>query len=251
MTIPFGGLICVCTFAFCLLLGGPIDELSAAEQDGETRSNPGRKEVLFEDTFERSDLGNQYEILNPDPNRFAVTDGKLVLVASEPLKNLVLLQKSFPADFVATAAVTMPVTEHNHVALYYWVDEENFLVVGIAGSDGCHSVPWGKIDCSWGGPRRQPLFTKVVGGDYNNIVMHVSTLGNRSLAGYSEKPEPWYLQLRREGIKYTGQISVDGVRWTDLGTHVIVQRHGRLGLAAGSGGNIENAAEFDELVVQE
>jgi hypothetical protein len=46
-------------------------------------------------------------------------------------------------------------------------------------------------------------------------------------------------------------MSVDGVKWTDLGTHVLVQKDGRLGLGARAGKRgIENAAEFDDFVVQ-
>jgi hypothetical protein len=78
----------------------------------------------------------------------------------------------------------------------------------------------------------------------------MSQLGDRGLKGYAERPETWYLQLQRSGSKYIGRISTDGVRWTTLGTHVIVQKHGRLGLLAGSGGGIENPAEFDDFVVQ-
>src|SRR5262249_50624980 len=46
-------------------------------------------------------------------------------------------------------------------------------------------------------------------------------------------------------------VSVDGVKWTDLGTHVFIQKDGRLGLGARSGQQgVENAAEFGPFVVQ-
>jgi len=227
-------------------LGGQINTLSAQEDPAQ----PHRKGILFEDRFERSELGMQYEVVNPDPNRFALTGNKLLLVASKPVKNFVLLNKNLPGDFVTTVQVTMQVAAGNFTALYYYIDEKNFLSTGITAADNCHAVPWGKIDCSWSN-RRQPFFSKVVGGETNNIAMRIPSLASRSLDGYAEKEEPWYFQLRREGIKYTAQISVDGVRWTDLGTHVVIPKHGRLGIKAGSRGGVENAAEFGELVVQE
>ena len=68
---------------------------------------------------------------------------------------------------------------------------------------------------------------------------------------FSPKPETWYLQLQRQGSKYTGRVSVDGVKWTDLGTHVFIQKDGRLGLGTRAGKDgIENAAEFGAFVVQ-
>jgi hypothetical protein len=46
-------------------------------------------------------------------------------------------------------------------------------------------------------------------------------------------------------------MSVDGVKWSNLGTHVLVQEDGSLGLGAHAGKKgIENAAEFDDFVVQ-
>jgi len=223
---------------------------SVAAQAQQSAPQPDRKGILFEDSFDRAELGPHYEIVTPDMNRFAISDGGLLLVAAKPVKNFVLLKKSLPGDFVATTQATMEIAKGNFVALYYHIDENNYLYTGVTAATGCQSVPWSRTDCSWS-KRRQPFFTKVVGGETNNIVLKIPTLGTRSLAGYSEKEEPWYFQIRRDGIKYTAQISVDGVRWTDLGTHVVVPKHGRLGMATGSGGGVENAAEFGELVVQE
>lgn len=213
-------------------------------------AQPASKGIQFEDRFERDELGPQYEVVNPDSNRFALTGDKLVLVAAKPQKNFVLLNKNLGGDFVATVQVSMSVAAQNFVGLHYHIDENNYLHTGVVAANNCQSVPWARTDCGRS-DRRQPYFTKVVGGETNNIVMPINTLGSRSLGGYSEKEETWYLQLRRDGIKYTAQISVDGVRWTDLGTHVVIPKHGRLGIAAGSGGGVENAAEFNEIVIQE
>ena len=231
-------------------MGGQSDSTSGAEQNT-SAAKITRKEVLFEDSFTRDDLGDQYEILKPDSNRLLVSDGKLMIVGTNPRNNQVMLGQVPTGDFVATVAVTMRLTEDNHVGMVYRVDEKNYLLVGVAGSKSCRDLPWKDgSGCRLSSRRRQPFFTKVIEGQENAIVQGVSQIGDRELKGYAETPETWYLQLQRSGSKYIGRISTDGVRWTTLGTHVIVQKHGRLGLLAGSGGGIENPAEFDDFVVQ-
>jgi hypothetical protein len=231
-------------------MGGQSDSTSGAEQNS-SAAKITRKEVLFEDSFTRDDLGDQYEILKPDSNRLLVSDGKLMIVATDPVNNQVMLGQAPTGDFVATVVVTMRLTEDNHVGMVYRVDEKNHLLVGVAGSPPYYHMPWysGGTDAR-SISRRQPFFTKVIEGQENPIAQGMSQLGDRELKGYAERPETWYLQLQRSGSKYIGRISTDGVRWTTLGTHVIVQKHGRLGFRAGSGGGIENPAEFDDFVVQ-
>jgi hypothetical protein len=90
----------------------------------------------------------------------------------------------------------------------------------------------------------------VITGEENKIELTTRRVGNRELEKFPEKSEIWYLQLQRVGSKYTGRISVDGTHWTDIGTHVIVRKDGRLGLGAESKGGIESPVEFDDFVVQ-
>jgi len=78
----------------------------------------------------------------------------------------------------------------------------------------------------------------------------VDELGKRPLKGYSQDREIWYIQLERKGINYTGRLSADGIQWTNIGTHTVLQKGGRLGFGAASGGGFENAAEFGEFVIQ-
>ncbi|MGH7960220.1 MAG: VWA domain-containing protein, partial [Candidatus Binatia bacterium] len=205
-------------------------------------SPPKLKKVLFEDQYERAELGQDYEIFEPDPNRMALNEGKLLIVATRPLKNLVLTSRTLPGDFVVTVAVTMQITYGNQPGLYYWVDENNYLVI----------APFGQCCPS---ARRAPRFTKIVSGQENTIEpdtggLTVKSFGTRDISGYATQPEIWYLQLERTGVKYTGRMSVDGKQWTDIGTHTVLQKGGRLGFSALSGGEIENAAEFDNFVVQ-
>jgi hypothetical protein len=161
----------------------------------------------------------------------------------------VLLQQTFPDDFTATIRVTVQVTQGTSVGLWYWVDNKNNLFLGV---NGFYSGP---VYQSKG---RDIVFTKILNKERPNSirpffspVLHniVGSLGERQLEGYATKPEVWYFQLERKGLNYTGRASIDGVDWQDVGTHSILNKGGRLGLAAVSDGN-ENPAEFDSLEVK-
>jgi len=213
---------------------------------------PGGKN-LFRDDFEGEQLGKMYEILNPDPNRLAVSNGWVHIVAA-PIdegrvpKNLVLLQQRFPDDFTATIRMTMQVTKGNSVGLWYWVDSKNKLILGV----------YGLVDILPSSEGRDIVFTKILNKEAPNRIRPfyspwthqiVGSVGDRQLKGYATETEVWYLQLERKGLNYTGRVSIDGVDWQEVGTHSILNKDGRLGFAAISDG-IENPAEFDYLEVK-
>lgn len=210
-------------------------------------------EVLFEDRFDRNDLGEMWEILNHDPNRLALSDGQLLIVGAPSKegvpKNLVLLQQRLMGDFVATVRLTTQVTSGNVVSLNYWVDNKNYLALSIHGFKETGDVK---------SEGRHIVFTKVINGEPNRIgqfysnpqFYHLGSIGDRQLQGYATKPEIWYLQLERKGVKYTGRISVDGTQWSEVGMHTILNKDGKIGISANSGDGIENTAEFDDFVVK-
>ncbi len=73
---------------------------------------PAASGVLFEDRFERNELGEMWEVINHDLNRMAVAGDKLLIVAgpgtlSEAPRNVVLMRQPIPDDFVVTAKMTM------------------------------------------------------------------------------------------------------------------------------------------------
>lgn len=230
------------TAGVLMLAGLAVGDAKAQDQ----AQDPAAKGSTYFDDFDRNDLGDKYSIIDPDPNRFALSRGKLVIVGTNPRKNIVLLNESFPGDFVATAMVAMEVAEGNAVGLRYHVDEGNYLLVGIgAGRSGITTYV---SDLPEG---RNPFFLKAVGGRNNVIAPPLSKLGDRNLEGFVPDVETWYLQLRRDGFRYTGLVSADGVNWTRIGSHDMVQFHGQLGFTVGSGNGPENAAAFDALSVQQ
>lgn len=88
---------------------------------------PKPTEVLFEDHFDRNDLGEMWEVVNPDPNRLTIADGKLLIIETRGDKNIVLVQQPFSGNFVVTAKVDSRLAEGNWVGLRYWIDEKNYL----------------------------------------------------------------------------------------------------------------------------
>ena len=224
---------------------------------------------LFEDDFERDELGEMYENLNPDPNRLAVMDGKLLIVGAPtldkrrsiwnmdkgpltqqwPVKNVILLNQTFPGNFVANVRVNMQVTAGNSLRFVYWLDAKNKLVLGVYGFQATSA------NKSLG---RHIIFTKYLDKNTNNIAafrdperLHPLSVGGRELGGYPAKPEAWYFQIERKGVKYTARVSVDGAEWHDVATHTVLNKGGRLGFSVAAGWGAENAAEFDDFVVKD
>lgn len=210
--------------------------------------------VLFEDHFDRDDLGEMWEILNHDPNRLAVTEGQLLIVAAsskegETPKNLVLSQQKLSGDFIATVRLTMQVTKDNSVNLNYWIDNKNYLALGVYGFKETGDVK---------SEGRHVGFIKFINGEPNRIwqfysdprFSHLGSIGDRQLQGYATKPEVWHFQIERKGMKYIGRVSVDGVQWNEVGIHTVLNKNGKIGVSANSGEGIENTAEFDDFVVK-
>ncbi len=220
-------------------------------------------EVLFEDRFDRSELGEMWEVLKPDPNRLALVDNKLLIVAAKPkaLKgstdydlvppvNLALMQNNPSGDFTATVKMTLAQTEGMRAGLYYWIDDNNFIVVGPWTHKKCgNNVSfYGNSSCEYW---RHPVLGKMINNSKDEIFLRANKLGTRDLAGEALKPETWYFQLERVGIKFTGRASLDGIKWEEVGTAVVIPKTGRIGLGAfqdWNGGN-EQPVEFENFVV--
>lgn len=234
------------TAGVLMLAGLAVGDAKAQDQakDATAKGN------VYTDDFDRDNVGDKYTVVDSDPNRLTLSGGKLVIVGTNPRKNIVLLKDSIPGDFVATVMVSMEVGQNNFVGLRYHIDQKNYMVVGIAGGTEHDQVFTG--ESLIGVPnRRQLFFLKAINEEVNLITPYLSELGDRSLKGFSPNVENWYFQLRREGARYTGLVSTDGVHWARIGSHVMVQPYGQLGFTVGSGGGIENAAEFDTFSVQQ
>jgi hypothetical protein len=168
---------------------GPFGNVCAqGKKQGASPPQPTKKNVAFEDKFDRDDLGEMYDILDPDPNRLTLNDGKLLIVATEPRKNLILLRQTFSSDFVASVAVTMAVTENNTVRLLYWVMRRTTSPSGFgvktsrrisrAKDDSRHSLKW-----SMGNRTRSSHAGLNLARGSCYISLHVQSSGTSSFSG--------------------------------------------------------------------
>jgi hypothetical protein len=198
-------------------------------------------EIIFEDHFEREELGEMWELKDPDPDRFALIDGTALSVATKPEANIAILRQPISDDFIAIVKVNMKIGGGNWVEFSYVSDDKNGMFIWVKGI----GAPY---------PRRELYFRKMISGKNNDFQVggiNGGKLGKRNLGGLSKEPEPWYLQLEKSGRKYTARASIDGSEWTDIGTHTVLKmKDARLGFKAGSGGGIENEAAFDDFVVK-
>ncbi len=196
-------------------------------------------DVIFEDQFDRDSLGEMWELQNPDPARFALTDGKAVSVATEPEANRAILRQPISGDFVVTTKVTMELGWRNVISIYAFADEKNYVALQIVGGEG-------------GAKKIVPHFTKYIGDQVNDINSYydLKSVGDRDLKEAFGQSMVWFLQIERKGFKYIGRVSADGAEWTKIGTHTLIHKGDvRVGYGARSGGKTENVAEFDSFVV--
>ncbi len=190
------------------------------------------EEIIFEDHFERDELGEMWELREPDPERFALIDGTALSIVTYPEANIAILTKPISDDFTVTLKVAMKIGANNLARLFYQADK-SYLEVAVTGSYS----------------NRYLFFYKEVSGKKSTLKL--DSLGPRNLRGLSKEVEPWYLQLEKSGRKYTARASIDGNQWIDIGTHSVLRmKDARLGFSARSGGGVENEAAFDDFIVK-
>ncbi len=195
--------------------------------------------VLFQDTFDRDDLGTDWSLTEPDENRFMLIDGKALSVATTPEANRMVLQQPLSGDFKVSVSATMKLERNNSLRLYTGFGEDNYVVLRLDGNHG-------------GAAKITSNFVKWTGGKSNEINTYrtLSQVGERDLEEAHGVEHLWYLQIQRSGLKFTGRISADGTEWVDVGEHTLLGRGDlQVGISAFSSG-VENAAYFDDFVIK-
>lgn len=96
---------------------------------------------VFRDDFDGANLAEHWEVLNPDPNRFIVENGQLLLVSNqwagfntESFINLLLLNQELPkGDWKITARIKMPIqTKFEQVSIGVFDNASQWLGSSIA-----------------------------------------------------------------------------------------------------------------------
>ena len=190
--------------------------------------------VLWEDHFDRETLGDAYEVIEPDEDRMAISDGGLLLITTSPAKNSVRLKQKISGDFEASVKINVAMTKKNQAGIKYSAGAGNHIALGFA----VNSIGKSYI-----------YFNKMVKGKENNS-HYDKQIGKRKLASYEKrKQEDWYLKIKKKGFKFSAYASVDGKEWVNVGEHALLKKEGNISLEV-FGKGVEDPVLFDDFVIK-
>ena len=190
---------------------------------------------VWVDDFEREELGDAYEVRDPDEERLIVSDGQLLMITTNPTKNIVVRKEVVSGNFEASVKMNMNLTSKSWAGIHYLVDKKTELQLGIYGYSEQHLYVF---------------FNKIVKGKKNQI-KYIGAVGTKKLE-YRKRTteEDWYLKIVKKGFKFRAFASVDGKKWTDIGVHSLLKKKGQIALKVGGGG-VEDPILFDDLTIKE
>ncbi len=195
----------------------------------------------FNDDFEREELGGNYKIIKPDADRMIVSDGKLLLLPTNPAKNRVVLKEKISDDFEVSVKMNMNLTFGNWTAIQYFADEKNVLSLGLIWKEES-----GRADL------RNIYFEKKSNGK-SNISFSTRKIGKREVEIQRDEAEAegvkdWYFKIKKKGFKFSAYASIDGEKWVNVGEHALLKK-GRIALQVGGKG-VENPILIDDLRIK-
>lgn len=211
-----------------------------SEPKEETKT-PEPKEYFFDD-FEGEDLKEHWEVINPDPDNYIVTEGHLLMVShggnleKENVKNVILLTKELPkGNWIATAKLRASV-QGNFTRIYFllYQDPKTYIAADVG---------------SWHEGKRYMYAQKMLKGKHRGLEKY---LGYQNTYLNDKKPD-FFLRIEKKGLKYRISFSVDGEKWQTVGNLTMLRIKGRLGFATAivkGGGASESTVEFDWMRIE-
>ena len=198
-------------------------------------------QLPFNDDFEREELGSNYEVLKPDADKMIVSDGKLLLLPTNPAKNRVVLKEKISGDFEVSVKMNMNLTFGNWTAIQYFADEKNVLSLGVIWREES-----GRADL------RNIYFEKKSNGK-SNVSFSTRKIAKREVEIQKDEAEAegvqdWYFKIKKKGFKFSAYASIDGEKWVNVGEHALLKK-GRISLQVGGKG-VENPILFDNLKIK-
>jgi beta-xylosidase len=198
---------------------------------------PAAPSVTWTDDFDAGSLAAPWWWVREDPGYWSLTarSGFLRITTQETFTtvNNILVQAMPPGEYQIEARVLFTPTENFQLAgLVVYLDDGNFLSLGRGYCDSTlpacagNAIYFDRIEDS-----------AIVGSNYPLT----TTL-----------PAATYLRLARVGDTYTASASIDGVTWTQLGSHAITFAPTAIGLRASnqmSGAAAEIPADFDYFIL--
>jgi len=187
---------------------------------------------VWVDDFERDELGDAYEIKEPDEERLIVSDGQLLMIITKPTKNIVVRKEVISGNFEALVKMNMNLTRSSWAQLSFLAGK-NKLELGLYARDYEDVAVY---------------FRKVI-KDKKSQIAYVKKLGDRELINREREQEDWYFKLKKKGFKFTAFASMDGKKWAKVGEHTLLKKKGQVSLVVGGGG-VEDAILFDDLTIK-
>jgi Ca-activated chloride channel family protein len=186
----------------------------------------------FVDNFEGTKLKEHWEVLNPNPDRFIVEQGNLLVIASQPgdlrkdmVENFFRLDKPLPpGDWVLTAKVKVDFqTQQEKVFLGLYENNQEFLLVQNEPLYG------------WDWRRPEKLTVELLKNARGQTNKFSSVIFKDFKPGpYKESanslPQPLLLRLRKEGRTFFGEARLEGVanpQWMEIGKFTILAPKGK------------------------
>lgn len=207
----------------------------------EEPKKPEPKEYFFDD-FEGEELKEHWEVINPDPDNYIVTEGHLLMVShggnleKENVKNVILLTKELPkGNWVATAKLRASV-QGNFTRIYFllYQDPKTYIAADVG---------------TWHEGKRYMYAQKLLKGKHSGLE---KWLGYQDSYLNDKKPD-FFLRIAKKGLKYRISWSVDGEKWQAVGHLTMLRIKGRLGFATAivkGGGASESTVEFDWMRIE-
>jgi hypothetical protein len=192
------------------------------------KPEPAAPGMFYAGNFDGSDLGKEWKLVNPDPDRWTMQPKrKSIMMITQPggcpykkdAKNELILDKDLPqGDFeVIVKASARFQAPGNRIAMILFQDEANYFWT-VLQKDGSYGYPHNLYF--------QKIFQGQTTGTFSKDTNYAGDV---------------YLKIDRDGNEYTGSYamidpakpgSTDQVQWTALGTLPWIRFQGRLALCA-------------------
>ncbi|MEW6387067.1 MAG: VWA domain-containing protein [Thermodesulfobacteriota bacterium] len=212
-------------------LRGAFAQVKAEVVQVKPEPKPKFKEYFFDD-FAGNKLKDEWEVLNPNPDRFIVEGGQLLVIAAQPgdlskdtIENLFRLDKPLPSgDWVLTAKVKVDFqTQQERVFLGLYENNQDFLLVQNEPLYG-----W-----AWLRPEKFTVeLVKNARGQTNKFSWVI--FKDFKQGPYKESanslPQPLLLRLRKEGRTFIGEAMLEGTskpEWVKIGKFTILAPKGK------------------------
>ena len=169
-------------------------------------------EVVFQDKFDRSELGENWQAVNPNPDAFVVENGEMLLLANSKaapsdskFPNLMRLTKELPTgDWRLTATINIELqrgVERFYVGLYDSKDRWLATVLDAWHGHGSSSPYLNAVAQKFTGG-------KLTEGAKNLMGPHNGWRGWSKLAKYLATV-PVTVRIEKQGRQYIGSVKVD------------------------------------------